>query len=117
MPWVIGPAHDVKFVTTAASEAFYGPAAILALLGLAGYLAFRKDLRARLYLFCAIWWLVTLAPVLSLNQIVATVGDRYEYLSSFGFCLLIADWANRAARVSIARAWILTALAATTAAL
>src|ERR1700730_9359788 len=117
MPWVIGPAHDVKFVTTAASEAFYAPAAILALLGLAAYLAFRKDLRARLYLFCTIWWLVTLAPVLSLNQIVATVGDRYEYLPSFAFCLLMADWVNRAAQVSIARARMLTALAATITAL
>jgi protein O-mannosyl-transferase len=117
MPWLIGPAHDVKFVTTAASESFYVPAAILALLGLTGYVAFRKDRRAGLYLFCAIWWLVTLAPVLSLNQIVATVGDRYEYLSSFAFCLLIADWVSRAAQLSVARTRMLTALAATIAAL
>lgn len=112
MPWLIGPAHDIRFVSTAASADFYVPAVILALVGMAGYIAFRNDRHAKLYLFCATWWLITLAPVLSLDQIVATVGDRYEYLPSFGFCLLMADWVTRAARCSVARRRIMTALAA-----
>jgi hypothetical protein len=108
LPWLVGPAHDVNFVTTATSSAFYLPAAILVLFAVASYLFCRHSQHANLYLFCVIWWLLTLAPVLNLDQIVALVGDRYEYLPSFGICLLVADLATQAARSSRARTWVLS---------
>src|SRR6202007_1265860 len=108
LPWLAGPAHDVNFVTTPASSACYLPAATRALLAIAGYLLSRNSARRGLYLFCIIWWLVTLAPVLSLDQIVALVGDRYEYLPSFGLCLLISDAAIRMAAPGGTRTWIIS---------
>jgi hypothetical protein len=113
LPWLAGPAHDVNFVTTPASSAFYLPAATLALLAIAGYLLSRNSARRGLYLFCIIWWLVTLAPVLSLDQIVALVGDRYEYLPSFGLCLLISDAAIRMAAPGGTRTWIISGVGGT----
>jgi len=101
VPWLAGPAHPVDFVTTAGLANFYLPLGALAMATVAGFLAFRKSPRCRLYLFCACWWLVTLAPALSLNQVVSPVQDRYQYVPSFAFCLLVADLATRFAQIGI----------------
>jgi tetratricopeptide (TPR) repeat protein len=95
LPWLAGPAHPVDFVMTAGLANFYLPLGALALAAVAGFLAFRKSPRRRLYLFCTCWWLVTLAPALSLNQVVSLVQDRYQYVPSFAVCLLVADLATR----------------------
>ncbi len=101
VPWLAGPAHPVDFVTTAGLANFYLPLGALAMATVAGFLAFRKSPRCRLYLFCACWWLVTLAPALSLNQVVSPVQDRYQYVPSFAFCLLVGDLATRFAQIGI----------------
>ncbi len=90
LPWFVGPAHPVQFVTSRSMQNFYRPLALLAFLLIGGYTALRKNARAKLYLFCTIWWFVTLSPALSLNQIVALVQDRFEYVPSIGFCMLLA---------------------------
>jgi hypothetical protein len=99
-PWQAGPAHDVRFVTTPGIGNFYFPTALLLVLVLVSYLAFRNSAHRALYLFCAAWWLVTLAPALHVNfrqeSRLFYFHDRFEYLSSFAFCLLLANLAMRA---------------------
>ncbi len=97
IPWYAAPDHGVEFVTARHLSDFYAPLAILAAIAVAAFVL-RKSPRRNLYLFCALWWMVTLAPALSLNQIVSLVQDRYLYLPSFAFCVLLADWAFRLAR-------------------
>ncbi len=111
-PWLAGPAHDLRFVTTPGLSNFYFPMAILASAALLGCLQFRNGRRGRLYLFCALWWFVTLAPALWLEQISALVQDRYEYLSSLAFCLVIADVSIQIARRSAVHARAASAAAA-----
>jgi hypothetical protein len=104
-PSLAGPAHDVRFVTTPGVSNFCFPASLLVLLVLVGYLLVRNSARAALYLFCAVWWLVTLAPALHVNfRVESTLfyfHDRFEYLSSFAFCLLLADLAVQIAHTSV----------------
>ena len=90
LPWLAGPAHPIRFVTTRGFENFYGPVATLLLLSLIAYLVLRKSIHAKLYLFCIVWWLVTILPALNLNQVVSLVQDRYEYIPSVGLCILAA---------------------------
>jgi protein O-mannosyl-transferase len=91
MPWLAGPAHPVGFIKLRTFEDFYFPLGVLVLLVAIGFFALRRTNHARFYLFCVVWWFVSLAPALSLNQVVSLVQDRYEYVASIGFCLLIAD--------------------------
>ena len=106
-PWLAGPAHDVRFVTTPGMSNFYLPTALLVLLVLAGYLAVRNSARAALYMFCAVWWLITLAPALHVNFRSESTSfyfhDRFEYLSSFAFSLLLADLVVQIALTSALR--------------
>ncbi|HTY54534.1 MAG TPA: hypothetical protein VMB26_05015 [Candidatus Binataceae bacterium] len=91
-PWMAEPSHDVNGVMAPSFSELFVPLGILALLALTGYLIFRNSPRAKLYLFCAIWWFVSLAPAFSFNHIVAFVQDRYLYLASFAFCLWVGTW-------------------------
>lgn len=91
LPWLAGPAHPVGFVKVRGLENFYQPLGILLLLVVIGYLTLRRSGHANFYLFCVVWWLVCLAPALSLNQIISLVQDRYQYVASIGLCLLVAD--------------------------
>jgi hypothetical protein len=106
-PWLAGPAHDVRFVTTPGMSNFYFPSTLLVLVVFVGYLGVRNSSRAPLYLFCAVWWLVTLAPALHVNfRLESTLfyfHDRFEYLSSFAFSLLLADLAVQIAHTSVLR--------------
>jgi protein O-mannosyl-transferase len=90
LPWRAGPAHPVRFVSTPGLANFYEPMAILLLLGLIAYLVLHKSIHTKLYLFCIVWWLVTILPALNLNQVVSLVQDRYEYIPSVGLCILAA---------------------------
>jgi tetratricopeptide (TPR) repeat protein len=81
----------------------------LAAFGGAALLLLRKHPHRRLYLFCAAWAFIALSPillalkpVLYLNGIhtASAIQDRYLYLPSFGFCLIVADLAVVFARGS-----------------
>ena len=110
-PWLVGPAHDIGGVMTPGFSSFYLPAAILMLLSLTGYLVFRNSPHSRLYLFCAVWWLVALAPALTFTHLMDFVQDRYLYLPSFAFCLLLASCAIQFTHTSVARTRAVTAAA------
>ncbi|MGH7814156.1 MAG: hypothetical protein ACREQI_09160 [Candidatus Binataceae bacterium] len=95
MPWRAGPAHPLRIVHSIASTGFYVPVLGLAALCAAGFLLLRRFPHRRLYLFCAAWFLITIAPMLNLGGLLAesAIQDRYLYLASFGFCLILADLA------------------------
>ncbi len=54
-----------------------------------------NDRRRRLYLFCAVWMAVSIAPVLNLRAFspLALVEDRYLYMASVAWCIAIAELA------------------------
>ena len=52
-------------------------------------LAWRNP-NGRIYLFCAVWGLLTIAPALNLNALWTLVEDRYLYAPSFGWSLAVA---------------------------
>lgn len=99
IPWLAGPGHDVKPTVTLSLHDFYIPLSILVLLVLLGYSVLRRSSQRNLYLFCIVWWIATLSPaLLNLDQVIGEAHDRYEYLGSFGFCVLVSDWAVRFSR-------------------
>ncbi|MFZ0888632.1 MAG: tetratricopeptide repeat protein [Candidatus Binataceae bacterium] len=101
VPWWSGPAHRVMFVTSVGSPQFYVPVALLCAVGVAFWLWVRRHPRRRLYLFCAAWIGVAIAPVvLSLGALLNTelVHDGYLYMASAGWCVLVADWAVQVVR-------------------
>jgi hypothetical protein len=104
LPWLAGPAHEAQFVNRPTFINFYAPSAILLLLATGGYFQFRNSPRARLYLFCAIWWLVGTAPapLPAIRLGGELIHDRFQYLPSFAFCLLLADIAVQYGRNSSA---------------
>src|SRR5262249_51073374 len=114
IPWLAGPEHGTGFVSSPHLGDFYIPVAMLGAIAAAGFVLFRRSTRRSLYLFLALWWLVTLAPALSLNQIVSLVQDRYLYLPSLAFCVLLADWAVKLASTGPMTARIATLGAAAT---
>jgi len=97
MPWLAGPTHPVRLVTTRGLENFYRPLGALLLLALFGYSLLHRKIYAKLYLFCVIWWFINLLPALDLNQVVSLVQDRYEYIPSIGLCILAGDLSVRLA--------------------
>ena len=96
-PWRAGPAHQL--VSPAGFHNLYSwlPIAVLMLAAVALLLILKRHPRRRLYLFCALWIGIGLAPVLILPPDVS-VRDRYLYLPSFGWCLMLADLAMGFAR-------------------
>ncbi len=119
LPWTPGPAHPATFVSAPTLANFYAPLAFLLLLAVGGWIAFRNSPRARLYLFCSVWWLVALAtaPLPAVKLSTSLVHDRYDYLASFAFCLLLADLVVRFARESASRRRVATVAVAALAAL
>jgi tetratricopeptide (TPR) repeat protein len=95
LPWMAGPSHRVDFVRSAGSPDFYLPLAALGLLAAALVLILKHSSRRRLYIFCAAWTIIGLAPVMNLGGLFheALVQDRYLYLPSIGLCLALADLA------------------------
>jgi protein O-mannosyl-transferase len=113
IPWLAGPAHNVEFVLSPSIKNFYIPIAILSLAALLSYLAIRRSARDKLYLFCVIWWFVTLTPVLvNLDQVIAEAHDRYEYTGSLAFCIMLSDWMVRFAAQDSFRRTVVASLAA-----
>ncbi|MGH7812417.1 MAG: tetratricopeptide repeat protein [Candidatus Binataceae bacterium] len=96
MPWRAFPAaHDLAIVRGAAEPGFYLPVAGLIALCAAAVLLLWRSSHRRLYLFCAAWILIALAPALDLRGLRAnlTFADRYLYFPAFGFCVMAADLA------------------------
>ncbi|MGH7815590.1 MAG: tetratricopeptide repeat protein [Candidatus Binataceae bacterium] len=94
-PWLAGPAYRLDVVHRIAAPGFWIPLILIAAIAAVGYLLLRDNPRRRLYLFCAAWILIAIAPVLYLPGLFpqALIQDRYLYLASFGFCLIAADLA------------------------
>jgi hypothetical protein len=103
-PFAAGPVHPLAFVTTFKSPRFYVSALLLALLAVVSVVVMIRSPRRRLYAFCIVWIVLTLAPGLVLSKYVPefTIQDRYLYVSLFGCSLLIAS-----ALLAVARAQVL----------
>jgi len=110
IPWWAAPAHGLEIVSSIISSEFVFSAGFLAILSIAGLIALWRNSHRRLYLFCAAWLLISLSPMFNLNGLFAgaAIQDRYLYLPSFAFCLMIADLAVSYARISEFRAKIVT---------
>jgi hypothetical protein len=86
-----GPAHDVQWITHPQPLVFISAATLMIVGAPALILAWRSSNR-RIYLFCAAWSLVTIAPTLNLNGLLpwTLVEDRYLYAPSIGWSLALA---------------------------
>jgi tetratricopeptide (TPR) repeat protein len=89
LPAMAGPTHAVEFVSSPQPIAF-ASAGLLIILAAAAYLLASRSAQRRIYLFCAAWALLTLAPALNLNSLWYLVDDRYLYAPSFGWSLAFA---------------------------
>jgi hypothetical protein len=106
-----GPTHAVEFITHPQPIAFVAAAVLIILAAAASALAWRSSQR-RIYLFCAAWAILTIAPALNLNSLFYLVDDRYLYAPSFGWSLAVAVAAMQlAAAGSRARAAVGAAIA------
>ncbi|HUO06146.1 MAG TPA: hypothetical protein VMU16_13195 [Candidatus Binataceae bacterium] len=110
MQWKAGPAHpQIEYVISSAQPRFYFTIAALcgSLAVLAAVIGFSRH--RWLYLYCILWFVITIAPALNLNAIAGgpTVHDRFLYLPSMGFCLMAADLAVNFARGGPMRAKII----------
>jgi tetratricopeptide (TPR) repeat protein len=114
MPWRAGSAHRLNVADSITSPVFYVPTLGLAVLCVVAFVALRRNPRRRLYLFCALWVPIVLAPMLNLGgfSIQELIQDRYFFLPSFGLCVLAADLAVSFARGSEARAKVVLAASA-----
>ncbi|HUO05721.1 MAG TPA: tetratricopeptide repeat protein [Candidatus Binataceae bacterium] len=94
-PWLAGPAHALDFVQSAAEPEFYLSVIGLIILAACAFIALRNHPHRRLYLFCAAWFFLTLAPMLNLGGLAVKtiVQDRYLYIPWIGLCFMIADMA------------------------
>lgn len=100
LAWDCGPEHPLPWVTKVESVGFFLPLALLICGGLAFLIVVWRNPRRNFYLFVALWFFVCLAPMLNLNYLephsagvngFAPVQDRWTYLSSFGWCVLLAE--------------------------
>ena len=82
-------AHNVDWIVRAQPIVFIDVAALLVLAAIAFVLA-RRSPNRNIYLFCAVWIFLTMAPALNLNGLLWLVDDRYLYAPSFGWSLAVA---------------------------
>jgi hypothetical protein len=111
-PWQAGPSHRIDWVTAFASRGFVLPVVGLSMLAGAAWLAIRQSTRRGLYCFCLAWVFITMLPVLNLATLYpqALISDRYLYLASFGWCLLVGQLG--AGAIARRGPWALAAAAA-----
>ena len=93
VPWAAGPAHRLLAPSGLAAPDFLTAAATVAVAGVIFCLAIRNSSRRSLYLFCAAWMAISLAPAMNLPsfRLNMVVQDRYLYLPSAGWCLMVAS--------------------------
>lgn len=89
IPGLANPIHSLEWTTHLDPQVFIAWAALIVLAVIAIAFAWRSSWR-RVYLFCAIWGLVTIALALKLNTIWWLNEDRYLYAPSFGWSLALA---------------------------
>ena len=89
IPPMADPTHAIELITYPRPIVFVSWAAILIVAVAAFALAWRSRNR-RIYLFCAVWSVITIAPALNLNALWYLVDDRYLYAPSFGISLAAA---------------------------
>ena len=94
MPWLASPGHRVLVVSSLHAPAFWLPAIILASLAAALFMLPMQRRSRKLYLFCAGWIVMSLAPMMYLPAIRPDlmVADNYLYTASAGSSVLAADW-------------------------
>jgi hypothetical protein len=89
LPAMAGPTHAVEWITHPEPIAFIAAAALVMLAAAAFVPAWRSSKR-RIYIFCAVWSLLTMAPALNLNALWWLAEDRFLYAPSFGWSLAVA---------------------------
>jgi hypothetical protein len=89
IPGLANPTHSVEWTTHLDPMVFISWAALIVLVVAAIVLASRSS-RRRVYLFCAIWSLVTIALALKIDSIWWLNQDRYLYAPSFGWSLALS---------------------------
>ncbi len=93
LPAMAGPTHAVRWITRPQPVVFISAAALALLAAAASVLAWRSSNR-RIYLFCAAWSFLTLAPALDLKYLFYLIADRYLYAPSIGWSLAVAITAS-----------------------
>lgn len=110
IPGMAAPTHDVTWVT-GLSPVMLVSSGILLLLASVAILLIRRSPDWRLYLFCAAWGLVAIAPAMNLKALAVLVQDRILYAPSFAWSLAVSIAAIRiAARSSRARTMVAGAI-------
>ncbi|HUO03997.1 MAG TPA: tetratricopeptide repeat protein [Candidatus Binataceae bacterium] len=104
MPWRAGPGGHWRLVGTVARLGFIPSVIGLAVLCGTAVCLLRRDPHRRLYLFCAVWFLVSLGPTF----LSAAVTDRWLYFPSFGPLLMGADLAVQFGRGSKSKSWLVS---------
>jgi Tfp pilus assembly protein PilF len=101
-PWWIALFHNFGVVRNASQLTFAGPLIGLLLLSILMGWWIRRSPQRRLIVVCLAWILISLLPVI-LNMFVFPLGewvhDRYLYLPSVGFCLLLVIAGEELVRV------------------
>ena len=111
LPGMAAPTHVVGWVERPQPLLFVTGTALVVLIAGAFILA-RRSPNRRIYLFCAVWIVLTMAPALNLNALWWLVDDRYLYAPSFGWSLAVAaiameiaasgSWARNVLRPALA---------------
>ena len=96
IPGMAGPTHDVNWVTSVSATALISVAVLAALGAIALTLIWRSRDR-NLYLFCAAWALIAIAPSMNLKALAVLVQDRILYAPSFAWSLAMSVVAVRSA--------------------
>lgn len=96
VPWLADPTHPIDWTIRPQPEVFLAWAAVVLLAATMSVAAWRSSHR-RIYLFCAVWSVITIAPALNLNALWYLVDDRYLYAPSFGWSLAVATVAMQIA--------------------
>ena len=94
VPGIAGPTHDVNWVTGASEKTFISAGVLVAFALIALALIWRSRDR-NLYLFCAVWSLMAIAPAMNLKALAVLVEDRILYAPSVAWSLALAVVAVR----------------------
>jgi protein O-mannosyl-transferase len=99
VPGMAGPTHNVRWIT-ALSPISVAAAGILLVLGVVAWRLIRRGPDWRVYLFCAVWGLVAIAPAMNLKALAVLVQDRILYAPSFAWSFAVSIAAIRIAASS-----------------
>jgi hypothetical protein len=89
IPATAAPTHMVNWIERPEPLLFMTGTAVI-VLAAGAFMLGRRSPNRRIYLFCAVWIALTMAPALNLNALWWLVDDRYLYAPSFGWSLALA---------------------------